>query len=331
MKVRLDKSTGRKVGYQMITGLIAVVVGLSLNSCIAYYPVSYYQAERPGMRVQYAQSPDSQAGQFYTSYFADKAAALAEDYELTDIDSYQSGSNSYAGWGENTDRVQITINQWGTGMNNPYYDFYWNPAWNMNWGWNNPLAYNNWNPRFIDPWGNWRYQTWGWNSWNLWNRSYFYGYPVYGSFVYAPNQRFYKNSRFYRVNSRRYRNERSTLRTPSYIANRGRSNRDNVRSSNLNTTATPNQRTLVNQVSRTLRTTTSDNVRRSNSYNSGRSATQRTFSRTSINRASNPVRSTNTRSSSNVRTSRPVSNSNSSSRSSSSRSSSGRSNSRGNN
>jgi hypothetical protein len=133
------------------------------------------------------------------------------------------------------------------------------------------------------------------------------------------------------VNSRRYRNERSTLRTPSYIANRGRSNQGNVRSSILNTTPAPSQRTLVNQVSRTLRTTTSDNVRRSNSYNSGRSATQRTFSRTSINRASNPVRSTNTRSSSNVRASRPVSNSSSSSRSSGSRSSSGRSNSRGNN
>ena len=63
----------------MITGLIAVAIGLSLNSCIAYYPVSYYQTERPGMRVQYAQSPDSQAGQFYTSYFADKAAALSEE------------------------------------------------------------------------------------------------------------------------------------------------------------------------------------------------------------------------------------------------------------
>jgi hypothetical protein len=227
-------------------------------------------------------------------------------------------------------------------LNNPYYDFYWNPAWNMNWGWNSPWAYNNWNPRFIDPWGNWGYQTWGWNSWNPWNRPYFYGYPGYGGFVYAPNQRFYKSSRFYRVNSRRYRNERSTLRTPSYIAIRGRSNKENVRSSILSTTASPNQRTLVNKVSRTLRTTTSDNVRRSTSYNSGRAATQRTFSRTSTNRASSNVRSTNTRSSSNVRstntrsssnvrTSRPVSNSRSTSRSSGSRSSSGRSNSRGNN
>ena len=331
MKVRLDKSTGRKGGYQMIIGLIAVVANLSLNSCIAYYPVSYYQSERPGIRVQYAQSPDSQAGQFYTSYFADKAAALAEDYELTDIDSYQSGTSSYAGWGENTDRVQITINQWGSSMNNPYYDFYWNPAWNMNWGWNNPWAFNNWNRGFIDPWGNWGYQTWGWNSWNLWNRPYYYGYPVYGGYVYVPNQRFYKSSRFYRANSRKYRNERSTVRTPSYIVDRGRSNRNNLRSGILNTTSSPNQRTQVNQVSRTLRSTTSDNVRRSNSYNSSRTSTQKTFSRTNVNRPSSNVRTTNTRSSSNVRASRPVSNSNSNSRSSSSRSSSGRSNSRGNN
>ena len=331
MNVHLDKSTSRKGGYQMIMGLIAVTISLSLNSCIAYYPVSYYQSESASMRVRYSQGPDTQAGQFYTSYFADKAAALAEDYELTDIDTYQSVSNSYAGWGENTDRVQITINHWGSGMNNPYFDFYWNPAWNMNWGWNNPWFFNNWNRRFIYPWGNWGYQPWGWNSWNMWNNPYFYGYPVYGGYTYLPSRRFFKSSRFYRANSRRYRNERSTLRTPSYIVDRGRSNRDNVRSSILNTVSAPSQRTLVNQVSRTLRTSTSDNIRRSNSYTNNRSTTQRTYSRNNATRATNNVRSTNTRSSSNLRSSRPASNYRSSGGSRSSRSSSGRSNSRGNN
>jgi hypothetical protein len=312
MKTQFRKSSLGFKSQQLLPFGAFILLAFTLQSCFTYYPISYYQGDIPrsSVRIGYTQAPA--ASTFYQSYFADKAADLAEQYELTDTYSYQSSEpTNYAAWGQNASSVSISVNNWG--MNNWGY-------WNNPWNWNNPWGWNNWG------WNNpWAFNNWGWNTWGYWNDPFRFGYPVYGGIIIGNYRPYYVNTtRFYRNNARRYRNERATYRTPSYVVDRGRSNQDLLRSSStINRNSTINRQS-VNRISNDLRSS-------GNRYSAPR--TQYTAPQRSSQSRSTYKANTSSSRSSSVRTnSSNTSRSSSPTRSNSSRSSSsGRSNSRGNN
>lgn len=160
--------------------LLLSLLMISISSCSSFKNSSYDDHDGIYSSSNSTRETTLDENQTYTqtrqsSVYADKFRDMQEEFEeteyFTDVDAYTSNETdtvyvierSYAGWGNNSN--EINVNYYNTGWNN------WGWGWNS-WygpGWNNGFYYGN-------TWGiglNYGWNYWGWNNWY---NPYFYGY-----------------------------------------------------------------------------------------------------------------------------------------------------------
>lgn len=207
----------------------------------------------------------------YAAYF-DEAKQQADSYDyILDSEDYfaQSVTNSYGGWGEQSNQTNIYMNNdwnWGFGF---YH------------GWSNPYY----------GWG------WGWNSWHspyywhypyYWSYPYYWGYPHYayrntsrsayhrtpGRTVYSPSARTMQQTRT--LNTSR------DLRTSRSVLNQANTRSSTTINNRTQTVRRPVSRPAVNRSNDTSRQNNSSTIQRNTNRNISPSRSMNTGSSRSM-------------------------------------------------
>lgn len=274
--------------YQL---LLLGVIMITLSSCSSFKNSSYDDYD--GIYSSSTSETTRDENQTYNqvnsnNLYVDKFKDMQEEFGgaeyFTDVDSYSSNQvdtvyvveRSYAGWGNNSNEVNINYynngwNNWGWGFNSWYGP-----------GWNNGFYYGNtWGLGFNYGWNNWYNPYYGYGfGWNNWYNPYFGGYYIghynnhvsYNSGIRGRNGIYSGRSsgRTATVIGRKSQignsSARSTTRTRSNSTTRSTSTRSN------NSTVSPRSTTTNPRSTSTRTTTTPRSSNSSGTYGGSRSS-----------------------------------------------------------
>jgi hypothetical protein len=223
MKTNYYFST-KSISIYLIIGLISSVI----TSCGNFKNSSY--TDRDGIYGSDEHSDRAANNNTkYKEYFSSFRDNSTPEEIFTNIDTYsttvdtlnsyntESYSSGYAGWGNNQQPTNVTINNNNWGWDNFGYGAFWNLGWNswygpnigFGWGWNNWFGPN---IGFGWGWNNWYGPNYGYYGWGF--NNYYNGY--YGNY-YGGNNNHYSYSNGIRGRSSgRYFNGRVS---ENYVSN----------------------------------------------------------------------------------------------------------------
>ncbi|CAN1488301.1 hypothetical protein MCEGE10_00134 [Flavobacteriaceae bacterium] len=224
------------------------LISIFISSCSSYKSSSYYDKDgiygyQENEREKNVNTKNSDK---YRDYFSSLREDTPQEEVLTDIDNYSSYSEnnqnenfsenpaqSYSGWGNNQQPINVIINDNNWGWNNwGWNNFGYGSNWNYGWNWN--LGWNSWyGPNIGYGWGwnnwygpNYGFNGWGWNNFYNGNYGGFYGNNFNNNYSYSNGIR----GRYRRDNGR-YTSRRNNTETFNNSSGRGDSDYNNIRNS----------------------------------------------------------------------------------------------------
>jgi uncharacterized membrane protein YgcG len=287
--------------YQL---LVFSILSIGITSCGSFKNSSYDDTDGIYSSTSNRETTIDDT-QVYTqekpkSVYAEKFKQMEEDlYEteyFTDVDSYTSNQvdtvyvveSSYAGWGNNTNQVNVNYynngwNNWGYGYNSWYgpgwnNSFYYGNTWGLgfNYGWNN-WGWNNWgNPYYGNGWNNWYSPYYGYNNfYGGFNNNVSYNAGRRGMNGYYPANSGRSSGRTATVSGRNAQIGNSTVRNPR---TRTSTTREYDSNNSPRSTTTPRNTTSPRTISTPRSTTTPRNTTTPRSTTTPRNDSPRTIS-----------------------------------------------------